>query len=101
MLGRPPDAGELPEEGVLGELPRPCGLGPVGGAEAEVPAQRVVGVVLVMGPFPLGVAVAGPRFEQEHVEAALGKLLGDDRTAAAGADHDDVAHQPLTFFRPR
>jgi hypothetical protein len=44
--------------------------------------------------------VAWPRFQEQHIEAPSGELLGHDRAAAAGADDNDVAHQPSTFVRP-
>jgi hypothetical protein len=41
--------------------------------------------------------VARPGLEHEHVEAALGELLGDDRPAAARADDDDVPHRRTRY----
>ena len=46
-----------------------------------------------MRPVALAVRESVPGFEEQHVEAARGELLGNDRAAAAGADDDHVTHR--------
>jgi hypothetical protein len=45
-----------------------------------------------MRPLLLGLRPRRAGLEQQHVEAAFGELLGDDRAAGSGADDDDVTH---------
>jgi hypothetical protein len=96
MLRRPADPGELNHQPVVRHFPQPGGLGPVGGAPTEIPG----GLDLEVTPLAFGVGVTGPRFQQQHIQAAAGQFLGYDRPTAAGPDDDHVAHQPLTSVRP-
>jgi hypothetical protein len=103
VIRRAPDTRKLDEQRALCQVAHPRWLRPVGRTETKVPARRIVRVTLEVRPVALRIGKSRSCFEQQNVQSTGGKLLRDDRAAAAGSNNNHIAHDAylLVAYRRR